>query len=306
MTYFMGIDGGGSTVRVAITSSDMTVIHQSEGLTVNPSVVGHEMASERVQTAIREAMMGANIRIDDVKVCGVGIAGASVAHSEAWLRQTLTTVLPDVPLALASDVEIALIGANGKRYGVLLLVGTGSVALGIDAKGDSLQVGGWGYILGDEGGGYWIGLQALKCVVEGEENNAYTPFQALILDFLNLRTARALISFVYEDKGIPVREIAKLAPIVVSLAHQSKEAQHIIEEAVTHLATCVNRVRQRLHLPDDAPLGFSGGLLTQENALTRGLCQALGLPVLPIPCYSPVIGASLLAKQFVLHKDKPT
>ena len=71
-------------------------------------------------------------------------------------------MLPAAQIALSSDVEIALVGALGQRLGIVVLAGTGSAAYGVNRAGDALLVGGWGYLLGDEGSGYWIGAEALR------------------------------------------------------------------------------------------------------------------------------------------------
>ena len=87
---------------------------------------------------------------------------AGAAQNPDWLRNVLTSVLSHAQITVAPDYEIALIGAHGKRYGMLVLSGTGSVAFGIDASGESAHSGGWGYLLDDGGSGYWLGLEMLE------------------------------------------------------------------------------------------------------------------------------------------------
>src|SRR6185295_15071152 len=111
-------------------------------------------------------------QFQDLSGAGVGIAGASVIHSEDWLREVFSTIMPGVPFVPSSDLEIALVGALGERRGVLVLAGTGSAGFGINLAGQSLQVGGWGYLLGDEGSSYWIGMQALQMLTRLADGRA--------------------------------------------------------------------------------------------------------------------------------------
>lgn len=293
MTYFMGIDGGGSHVRVVVTNAHLQVLAHVEGQTANPSSVGHEAARDHIQTAMTAALVESSLLPSAIRACGVGIAGASADHSEAWLRQVLTPVLPEAFLALASDVEIALVGANAERYGILLLSGTGSVAMGINAQGERVRVGGWGYLIGDEGSGFWIGREALTRITRLADRAQENEFTRAILSALGLPNVQAIVKWLY-GREVPVKEVAKLAPVVLAYSDQDDIARDIIERGAIHLVNHVHGLRQRLNLPDSAPLGVAGGLLTHHNALRYAVEQALG--TIPAPRYEPVVGGALLAK----------
>ena len=157
MTYYMGIDGGGSTVRVVIVTPDLTICGQSEGPTVNPGVVGSENAANTIRQAMRTALKSANLTADQIAAVGIGVAGAAAYHSADWLRAVVGAVTPQARIVPSADFEIALVGALGQREGVLVLAGTGSLAYGVNAAGETALVGGWGYLLDDAGSGYWIG-----------------------------------------------------------------------------------------------------------------------------------------------------
>jgi N-acetylglucosamine kinase-like BadF-type ATPase len=298
MRYYMGIDGGGSTVRVGIADvqEPTRLLHAMEGESVNPSSTGESLARDRLRDAVRTLLAQAGLTPADVWACGVGVAGASAEHSEAWLRDTLAPVLPDVQLALASDVEIALIGANGTPYGTLVLAGTGSVALGIDQRGQRLQVGGWGYLLGDEGSGYALSMRALQHMAQTSDAGARSQLAQDVLTHFGWRTPKALMRWLYAQPSPPVSEVASFAPRLLALADEGEPtAQAIVTEGASALATLVAHVRRRLALPDSAPLGFAGSLLTQDTALSRALVQRLGLPSAPKPRSTPLVGALSLA-----------
>ena len=289
MKLVMGIDGGGSGLRVVITSPDLVVLGSGEGGSANPNSAGYDAAAHAVQSAMRAALTAADLSPNDIAAVGAGIAGTTTTRD--WVRETLAAVLPNAAQHITSDVEIALVGAHGERRGVLILSGTGSVAYGINDAGESAQVGGWGYLLGDEGSGYQLGLRALQAVARAADGRAQpTALTEAILSELSLAMPKDLIHWVYAPNR--TRDIARLAPLV--LTTDDPAAHAIIAECVAELALAGQTVAQRLQIKTPA-YAFAGGLLSEANPLSLGLCAALGLLALPVPKYPPVLGAALLA-----------
>ncbi len=298
MSYWMGIDGGGSNLRVAITTDDLTPIASSYGETANPSVIGREASASRIHVVIHEALKQAGLDYPAIAGVGIGIAGASVAHSESWLREILATTLPNVPAVPSSDVEIALVGSNGERQGLLLLAGTGSAVFGVNVAGQSLQVGGWGYLLGDEGSSYWIGMRVLQLLARAADGRESCPpeFASQILAALALKSEADLIPWLYRSDQPRTRDIAQLARIVIENASSGVEvAAQIVQAAASELALLCRTAILRLDM-ENPRIAFAGGLLDNDNFLSTYLCQLLGLYQRPIPLYPPVIGAALLAQ----------
>ncbi|MGJ3239786.1 MAG: N-acetylglucosamine kinase [Anaerolineae bacterium] len=291
----LGIDGGGSNLRVVITDEHLNELVRVMRGAANPNTAGREQAAVLIQDAIREAL--AQAQLESIDAVGIGIAGASVAHAKAWLRETVSTILPDSIIAPASDNEIALVGGTGERYGLLLLAGTGSVGFGIGRNGETLQVGGWGYLLGDEGSGYWMGVQALKNLTHYRDQGLpYSPFAQRIADHIASQGALHLIDWVYVQTDNPVRTVATLAPIVLQSAEAGdNEALAIINQGVDALVQIKTVLIERLAL-QHPPIIFAGGLLANETILSKRLMVQLGMERLPQPRHEPVIGAALLAK----------
>ncbi len=306
MGCYVGIDGGGTSLRVVVVDAELGVLAEAHGETVNPSVVGHALAAQRIQAAVQAALLQADVPPRAVAAVGAGIAGAAPEHSADWLQATLSAALPDVPQALASDVEAALVGAHGARLGLLVLSGTGSCAYGINAAGESALVGGWGYLIGDEGSGCWIGRQALKCVAQiADQRRQDEPSRALkeqVLDFLEIRTPRQMLQWVYRD-GAPAPRVATLAPLVLALAQAGNaHAQRIVMQGALRLVDHVHQLRDQLHI--NGPIGFAGGLLEKSAYYRQVLADSLQIDV-PTPRYPPVIGAALLAKMIHKREDDP-
>ena len=296
---FMGIDGGGSKLRIAIVDANLDQLSALTAGSVNPSIIGRAAARERIQGGIRDALGLAKLRHENITATGIGIAGASNLHSEKWLLETVKSVLPNSQLAPSSDMEIALVGALAQRHGILLLAGTGSAVYGLTPDGERLQVGGWGYLVGDEGSGFWIGSRLLRHVTETFDSGAERCMTALgraCLDELGLSQARELVAWVYRSETAPAVRIASLAPFVLDRAENGDNmAIDILRQAARHLVGQVETTRRRLNYIE-APIAFAGGLLEVENWLSGEVAQRLALAERPLAKHPPVLGAALLAK----------
>jgi N-acetylglucosamine kinase-like BadF-type ATPase len=294
--YVMGIDGGGSAIRVMITTPDLTVCGQSDGPTANPGVVGFETATRTIQDAMRAALASADLSPGQIAAVGIGIAGAAAHHAAGWLREVAAAVTPDALIVPSADFEIALVGAVGRREGVLVLAGTGSLAYGVNAAGQSALVGGWGYLLDDAGSGYWIGIRALAAVARAADGRGpHTSLTPVLLEALDLAQPLDLVPWLYLSETARTRAVAQLAPLVLDQAADGDlVAQVIVTGAAAELTQAAHTVMRRLDMP--APdFAFAGGLLSGTNLLSESLCTALGLETLPVPYHPPVIGAALLA-----------
>ena len=296
---FMGIDGGGSKLRIALVDANLDELSSLTAGSVNPSSIGRAAARERIQGGILAALRLANRRHENITAAGIGIAGASNLHSEEWLLETVKPVLPDSHLVLSSDMEIALVGALARRHGILLLAGTGSAVYGATPAGERLQVGGWGYLLGDEGSSFWIGLRLLRHVTETFDSGAERCMTALgraCLDELGLSQARELVAWVYQSETARAVRIASLAPLVLDHAENGENmAIDILRQAAKHLVGQVETTQRRLNYME-APIAFAGGLLDKENWLSGEVAQRLALAERPLAKHPPVLGAALLAK----------
>ncbi|MBX3065009.1 MAG: hypothetical protein KF726_18655 [Anaerolineae bacterium] len=300
---FIGLDGGGSNLRAVATDAQLNLLAevQNSGVSANPSVVGLPETAAQISAILEQVLRAIDRPSSAVRAVGLGIAGMADPRYHADLRSMVGAVLPDAQAVISSDFEIALIGATGERRGILLLAGTGSVGFGVNAAGEQALVGGWGYQLGDEGGGSWIGREALRLIVAATDQGIPCPPLGLtIMKQLGIEQPRDLVSWLYGRSATPpVREIAALAQTVLAAAaaHDS-DALTIVEAAADALFRIARLVQQRLNVGPDFKrnqLAFAGGLLQQSNPLSQRVCSRLGLPTLPIPRYPPVIGAAILA-----------
>lgn len=297
MLYFMGIDGGGSTLRVLITDEHLTPITEITAGAVNPNGVGYEHATHLIRATIQQALTQANLAPIDIQAVGIGVAGIHDYLNHGWLREVVQPVLSDSLIRPSADHEIALVGALGERYGLLVLAGTGSIVFGVNRQGDSAIVGGWGHLLGDEGSGYVIGLQALQAITLAFDGQGQpTTLTEKIIHKLGLGTPWDIVGWLY-GKDEHVARVAQLAPTVFECATGGDTiAQAIVEQAAQGLAHQAQTAIRRLSL-DNPPIAFAGSLLINPTPVSQRLCELLNLSTIPTPRYRAVVGAALLAKE---------
>ena len=148
---------------------------------------------------------------------------------------------------------IALQAGVGDACGIVIVSGTGSIAYGRDAEGRASRAGGWGYLLGDEGSGYWIGRLALRAVVRHADGRGrITSLTPRLLNHFGVQKASELINAVYHEELSP-GSIAALARYV----QQSRDegdmvASGILNRAADELMTAATAVMARLDLADKA------------------------------------------------------
>jgi len=174
---------------------------------------------------------------------------------------------------------LPVLAAGTQRcIGVALIAGTGSVAFGRNAIGQTKLCGGWGYLLGDAGSAYDIGRAALRHALQNLETDAAAPepLTDAIRSALGAHTVMELTRAIYMSAQ-PRSTIASLAPHVVELAGQGDPtSQAILESAAGELATLVSRTVELLALGDGTvSLAVAGGLLVSSRQLQDRLQASL-------------------------------
>ncbi|KND61347.1 N-acetylglucosamine kinase of eukaryotic type [Candidatus Burkholderia verschuerenii] len=165
--FLLGIDGGGSGTRVILADARGVELARASG---GPSGLGLgvERAWQAIGEACTRAFDAANIAFD-WRACALGCGLAGVNNAD-WLKAFLD-IAPDVrALSVESDAYTTVLGAHGGEAGVIVALGTGSIAASIDAEGVCRISGGYGFPSGDEASGAWLGMRAvihLQRVLDG-------------------------------------------------------------------------------------------------------------------------------------------
>ncbi|WP_149084726.1 MULTISPECIES: BadF/BadG/BcrA/BcrD ATPase family protein [Microbacterium] len=236
--------------------------------------------------------------VEGIGTLGVGAAGAWFAPEAASALATALAARTGARVAVASDVVTAHAGALGGGAGVLLIAGTGAVALGVDDNGARL-VDGWGPELGDFGSGSWLGREALRAVLRAHDGLARPT--ALTRAVAGPVGAPGTVQAWLAADGPLARRLATLAPLVLAAADDGDDvAVAIVEEAVRLLAATAAAASGAT-----ADVALHGGLTEHDGfraALTRAL-EGRGRRVVP-PEGDAMDGALLLTRRFDLPHER--
>ncbi len=262
----------------------------------NPNPIGYDAACANILEAIQEALRSAQLGIGLAELDGICIGLAGVARVEErtilenWLvsqgAQGKWKVTNDIePIRWAAQTEWEWQQAKGRKvteetrdaeddlpllYGgstpspwenaITLIAGTGSIALAHRSDGHSARAGGWGYLLGDAGSGFWIGLSALKLIcVRHDRGEALTSLDRELLDKLQLKEPTQLITWIYQST-VPRSQIAQLAPTILRYRAEDEDAARIGKETGEAWKELVATAAKRTGLYDGFGLALAGGI----------------------------------------------
>jgi N-acetylglucosamine kinase-like BadF-type ATPase len=298
MNIFLGVDGGQSSTTALIGDASGRVLGTGSAGPCN-HVAAAEAAAELARTVrecVGKACAAAGLDYDGVhfEAACFGMSGGP-EDKVGILREVMHTGRLDV----TNDAVIALAGATAGGPGIITIGGTGSIAFGRNEAGRAARAGGWGYIFGDEGGGFDIGRQALRAALRMEEGwGPATVLRDVLLDATGDRKANDVLHRFYTPEW-PRSRVATLARLVDKAALEGDGvAAEIIGNAAQQLAMLTGSVRRQLWEPG-APVrvAYIGGVFGSGPLLERYrmLVELEEGTRCGPPVYGPAAGALLEA-----------
>ena len=301
--FVLGIDGGQTSTRCVLATTEGDVLGQGVGggLLHLAAEAGPARFVAALDAAIRAAWVAAGQTPAPVLAVGLGLTGVEADGPEAPLaRELVAQLVPGAAIELHNDAYTALVGAHLGQPGVMVIAGTGSIALGQDSAGRIARAGGWGWLLGDEGSALAIGRDGLHAALDAFDGlGPPTPLQESFLRYWGVSQPREVKNHVYApDFG--AAGFAALAPLVSDAARAGDPvAQAVVRQAGQALARLVRAVVARLQFgAGPTPVAPVGGALAHVYRLRREFEAALaGEPSLQVrdPRLPPVYSALLLA-----------
>ena len=267
----VGADGGGSKTRAVVARADGTVIGSADGpgSAVRPGGISH--AADVIAACVLAALRDAGV--EDVPAALVaGVAGVGRDRERAELLEALASRGLATSIQVTTDAAIALDDAFASGPGILLIAGTGSIAYARAPDGRFDRCGGWGPVLGDEGGGAWIGRRALNVAAAAADGRE--PDTALLPALLGVIGADEPSAMITWAANARPADFAALAPVVLRVAADGDlRANSVLALAVEELVLHVRTLARTLFVDERAaiPLAFAGGLLVRGAALRRRL-----------------------------------
>lgn len=275
MRYVLGIDAGGTKTVGLLADEAGNVVGEARGGGANLQTHG-ELEVEKVFDGILEELRARH----PVSAVCLGIAGVDRPHDERVVRDILRRLGFRESARVVNDATIALAAGAPEGRGIVVLAGTGSIAFGVDEQGRTARAGGHGFLLADEGSGYWLGHQALRAVVRAADGRGpETHLRPLVFASLGIERLPELIPVVYE-RGLPKYRIAALAPLVQKARDAGdRVAGGLVETAAHELALAARAVARELAFARPFALVLAGGAFKACPDLAPLMADRLEMPL---------------------------
>ncbi|RIV82171.1 ATPase [Aurantiacibacter xanthus] len=240
MTYYLGIDAGGSNCRARLIDANGAVIGNGRSGTANARI-GIDALFETLQDTATQALTEAGLNeAQRAQVhAGMGIAGIT----RPGMREALAKLdFGFASVNYATDAQIANLGAHGGQDGAILIIGTGSAAQ-CRVDGQDFTIGGYGFPISDEGSGAALGLSAMRHALRALDGRTRkTPLSAAVTERFNHDTAQAIA---WMDQATP-RDYGTFAPLVMDYAEADDAiARSIVENAASHIERFIETIFER-------------------------------------------------------------
>jgi glucosamine kinase len=304
----LAIDGGQTATKALVARADGTVLGSGLG---GPSDHFHieggvEKNRRAIVGAIDDVLAVTGCAPEQVAAAGLGLTGAptgsrapeivvGIVHERVTPQEI--TVVPDYVTNLA--------GASGGQPGVVLIAGGGAIGYGVTAQGEEAIAGGYGFLLGDEGSAFDIGLRAIAAASRGADRRTEpTALQDVVMEHFEVERMRLLPRIVYAA-GFSRERISLLAPKVVQTAEAGDIAAiEILQDAGKELAlTALGVIRQLFEPGTAVGVYMTGGVFKAGELLMepfRTVLQAAWPAAEPHePRFPPAVGGLILAAQSV-------
>jgi N-acetylglucosamine kinase-like BadF-type ATPase len=303
--WVFGIDGGGTSARLRAESLDGEMTMKAESSSMNPRSAGWEGAKNALSFLFAALHADARFQPEFCQAGFAGVAGVGRLGDRENMRSLILEVSGlSCPLSVDTDALPALAGALGSREGILVIAGTGSIALGAKEDGTLVRSGGWGHILGDEGSAFAIGNEGLRAATRYRDGRGLaTSLLSLALEHFSIDDPFDLIPAVYDsfDKSA----IAGFARKVGQARTQGDLiAKGIFDNAVRELCSLVVSVAQKVGATQgERRIAMTGGLIDNDQELRASVTSELRrqLPDYSIKktCADPLAGACILARELL-------
>ena len=259
MNYIIGVDAGGTKTEAAAYDLDGNRLAVSVAGPGNPGI-DFDAALLNIKQAIAACV--ATLMENEVGLCKgicLGVAGIEVGENAGLLTVAVEEAFGCRTLVVHDAVMTHAAYFHGND-GILTIAGTGSVCYG-QYEGTTGRTGGWGHVLGDEGSGYWIGLQGLKQIArEADEGRPSSELSRSLMNRIGVPDAAGVETFSY---GAGKLEIAALATVVAESAQRGDEsAIGILRAAGRELADMTVSLHKKLGIKGPASIAMSGGVLS--------------------------------------------
>lgn len=254
----LGLDGGATKTLAAVFDVDTGRLAYGESGASNPNAVGFESAGQALTEAVHEAIRRAGTDPADIMAAVLAVASVDTEEAQKHLLSEIPALRGVEQSFMTNDVVAAWASGTWGRPGVAAISGTGSNVFGVGTDGATWRCGGWDYLLGDEGSGVWMGLEAMRRATRYRDGRApYTRLVERLCEVYDMADVAELHEIAYQR--LQKSDIAAFAVHVAEVAEKGDEvAGEILRQAGALLADQIVTVIRRVDLPEEFPVALVG------------------------------------------------
>jgi N-acetylglucosamine kinase-like BadF-type ATPase len=292
MKLYLGVDGGQSSTTALVGDESGKVLGMGRGGPCNH--VGKAEGREKFLRAVGGCLREAGFEGAEFDAVCLGFSGGA-EDKDAYVRELIKANR----YVVTHDALIALTGATAGEPGIVTIAGTGSIAFGRNRDRNTARAGGWGYVFGDEGGGFDLVRQALRAALRFEEGwGVKTALRDALVTSAGAASANDLLHRFYTDK-YPRERVAEFSKLVDAVARDGDAvAREILLAAAQQLATLASAVRTQLFTgASQCVVSYLGGTFRSGVLLDRYrmLIELEEGNRVAEPVYGPAAGALIEA-----------
>jgi N-acetylglucosamine kinase-like BadF-type ATPase len=272
--YVLGIDAGGTKTVCLLADESGAVVSRARGPGANLQAQG-ELEVEKVLHELMEAALAG--RDEPPAAICLGVAGADRPEDATTMRGLMRRIGYKSRTVIVNDALVALVAGAGDGPGVVVVSGTGSICYGRDDRGRAARSGGWGFVLGDEGSGYWMGRRTLAAVVRHADGRGpATALTPLVLEHFGIRQVSDLVHEVYVADPRRKRVAGLGEALQVAVEAGDPIAREIVDAAARELVTAAASVAERLEMRGHVfPFLLAGGIFRVVHAVREQVLRLL-------------------------------
>lgn len=295
---WIGIDGGGSKTSCVIGDKQGQILSYAIGASSNIHAISPQNVYHTLTQLINKVIDESKSTIHQIESIQLCLAGADRECDQKVIRALFKDTLYEQKIKIRNDAEAALASGTWGQSGILLIAGTGSIVYVIcNETNERMRVGGWGYLLGDEGSGFYIGQRALRAILKAYDcRGQKTVLTNLVLDHFKLQQVPELLKLYSVENYVP--EVARISQFVLQAARREDPvALEIMQDAVYELIQMV-KVAYHHSVYKELTLVLHGGLFSDayfKSIFLENLETVIGDVKIAQPELPAVIGAYLLA-----------
>lgn len=272
MKCFLGFDGGGTKTECVILNDSGAIIARGRGPASNPTRIGIPAALEALKQTYESAIGSARISFDVAALCA-GLAGTARPEFREPILQFLKEHFPESLIDVRTDLELSL-DAMLPGPAIVLVVGTGSAAIGRDASGAVRREGGFGPASSDEGSAFDIGRAAIATARNENSSAQSEELSRQILRHLGCSNWSEVDS---KSDANADAVYPRIFPVVAAAADASNSlAQSLLQSAAEKLAAIAHRLAVTLNLADaKLAVGKTGGTVGRSRFFDQAIDEEL-------------------------------